>query len=235
MRKSLVVLAMMPLIMATQCFPRFDVRTSPGPEPLQAVFTGERGRETVELSSVTVARCRPGVVYHVAWEASFPSELNPKVRVDSVVYGQAPQGSDERSAAEPLIAGGCYEVFASGRTLAGQYARGTGGFLVRPDGVVIDGTGSVGRRLGSQRGVDRAAVGCRRQYRRARTTADSATVDARVWAVSDTTITCGFLRSRAPEVIAETESTERMLLEIAGGVAVIAALLVLEDRFNLRR
>lgn len=235
MRKSLAVLAMMPVTMATQCFPRFDVRTLPGPEPMQAVFTGDRGGQPVELSSVTVARCRPSVVHHVVWDAKMGSEADGKPRVDSVVYGQAPRSTDEQSAAEPLIAGGCYEVFASGRTLSGEYARGTGGFRVRPDGVVIDGTGPMGRRLASEKQVDRAAVGCRRDYRRARNAADSATVDARVWAISDTTITCGYLRLRAPEVIAETESTERRLLEIAAGVAVLAAIFVLEDRLNLPR
>jgi hypothetical protein len=235
MRKSVAVLAMMPVTMATQCYPRFDVRTSPGPEPMQAVFTGDRGGQPVELRTVYVTRCRPSVVHHVAWDATVQSELDPKVRVDSVVYGRAPKGAAERSAAEPLIAGGCYEVSASGRTVTGEYARGTGGFRVRPDGVVIDGTGPMGSRLANEKEVDRAAVGCRRDYRRARTAADSVTVDARVWPVSDTTITCGYLRRRAPDAIAETESTERVVLQAAAGVAAIAALLVLQDKLNLRR
>lgn len=235
MRKSLAVLAMMPVTMATQCIPRFDVRTSPGPEPMQAVFTGDRGGEPVELRKLTVARCRPGVAHHVVWDASVGSASDSTVRADSVVYGRAPEGSDELAKAEPLIAGGCYEVFASGLTRAGRYARGTGGFRVRPDGVVIDGTGPMGRRFGNEKEVDRAAVGCRRDYRRARTAADSATVDARVWPISDTTLTCGDLRRRAPDAIATTESTERLVLQAAAGIAALAALFVLQDKLNLRR
>ena len=235
MRRSLAVLATVPALMATQCYPGFNLRVSPGAEPMQAVFTGERGGQPVELRTVTVARCRPSVVHHVVWDAAVRSESDAKARIDSVVYGQVPKGSVERSRAEPLAAGSCYEVFASGRTLSGQYAIGSGGFRVRPDGVVIDGTGPMGRRLGNEREVDRMAVGCRRDYRRARTLADSANVDARVWAISDTSITCGYLRHRDPGVIERTESSEWRLVQVAGGIAAIAALFVLEDRFNLRR
>ena len=37
MRRSLLVLAMTPLLMATQCRPWFELQTRPGPEPMQAI------------------------------------------------------------------------------------------------------------------------------------------------------------------------------------------------------
>ncbi|HSU19651.1 MAG TPA: hypothetical protein VLI45_07900 [Acidobacteriaceae bacterium] len=43
MRKSLAVLAMAPVLMATQCYRRFDVQVSPGPEPMRPVITASRG------------------------------------------------------------------------------------------------------------------------------------------------------------------------------------------------
>ena len=58
-------------------------------------------------------------------------------------------------------------------------------------------------------------------------------VDARVWPVSDTTIDCRFLRTRSPETIEQAESTERLLLQAAGAIAVVAGLFVIQDRLNL--
>jgi len=94
---------------------------------------------------------------------------------------------------------------------------------------VLNGTGELGWQLEREQLVDRAAVGCRRGYRRARSFADTIAVDARVWPVSDTTVTCGFLRHRDPDMIARAESTERLLLQAAGGILAAAALWRLGD------
>ncbi|HKP75792.1 MAG TPA: hypothetical protein VJT67_09645 [Longimicrobiaceae bacterium] len=217
MRRSLLVLAMTPVLLATQCFPRFDLRTSPGPEPMQVVFTGVRGHERVELQSVTVTRCRPAELAHTVWEAGGKG-------AEEVPYGS--DKLDSPRPAEPLFPGGCYNVFARGRLETSSLpAFGSGGFRVLPDSTVVEGTGAEGRRLAAYRQVDRAYVNCRRDYRRARTPVDTARVDLRVWEVSDTTLTCGFLRTRFGETMERTESTERVMLETAGALAAIAALL----------
>jgi hypothetical protein len=229
MRRSLAVLAMAPVLMATQCYKQFDVQVSPGPRPMQPVITASRGTDTVELQDVYVARCRVSVVPHAVWSASRKSTKGA-ARTGFVVYGDTSGGFFSERPPEPLRAGGCYTVGASG-TVSGSSlpAMGSGGFLVLPDGGVRNGTGELGRRLGNERDVHRAAVGCRRGYDRARTLADSTAVDTRVWAVSDTTITCGLLRERDPESIAAVESTGRVLLQAGGWIAVIAALSVLQD------
>jgi hypothetical protein len=233
MRRSLAVLAMAPVLMATTCFPSFDVRVSPGPAPMQAVFTGVRGKEAVELQRVTVSLCRPGVVNRVVWSVNFREEDGGDLP-DSLVYGAPPPGFFAQSPPEPLAAGRCYQVSAAGRLRSTTLgAMGTGGFRVLADGTVADGIGAQGSRLAKQHEVDRAAVGCRRAYRRARTRPDSAGVDARVWAVSDTSITCGFLRTRYPETIASTESTEGRILRVAGAVAVLIAVYAIEDALHL--
>lgn len=226
MRRSLAVLAMVPVLMANQCYPAFDVRVAPGPQPLRPVITGEREGQPVELNSVAVSRCRPGDLYHPMWSV--------EVATDSLVYGAPPHGTDGSKAAEPLALGGCYNISAWGRLRSNQRAMGHGGFRLLPDGTVVNGTGAQGRRLEREREVDRMAVACRRAYRRARTETDSAGVDARAWAVSDTTITCGWLRTRDPDTIATTESTERLLLQAAAGVAAIAALSVLQNALKAR-
>jgi hypothetical protein len=226
MRRSLAVLALGPALMATQCYQKIDVHVSPGPKPGQAVITGVHAKEPVELQELTVTLCRPMEIDRVVWSGNGGAR-------DSVLYGTS-EGFFAERPPEPLAPGGCYEVSARGRLHESRrYAWGFGGFRVRPDGTVIDGTGAPGRRLNSSLGIDRAAVGCRRAYRRARTEPDSAGVDARVWPVSDTAITCRFLRQRFPETIASTESTERVLLEVSGALAAIAALLVLESRLHL--
>jgi hypothetical protein len=227
MRRSLAVLAMGPVLMANQCFRAFAVRVSPGPEPRQAVFTGVFEKEAVELRSLRVSLCRPLVLQHAVWELDGPAD-GGGARTDSVVYGAPPSGFFSEKPAEPLRAGGCYEVSAGGRLGSGQQLFGSGGFHLLADGRVQDGTGPLSRRLGGERQVDRGAVGCRRRYRRARTPADTAAVDARAWAVADTSITCGFLRERSPETIAQAKSTERTLLEGAGWIAALAALSALQ-------
>jgi hypothetical protein len=232
MRKSLAVLAMAPVLMATQCVEQFDVQVSPGPEPMRPVITAVRGKGAVELREVHVALCRVSVVPHTVWMASRASGAAP---TDSVTYGDPSADFLSQRPPEPLRAGGCYTVGASGSVSGSSLpARGYGGFRVMADGSVQNGTGELGRRLSQEQEVDRAAVGCRRAYRRARSLADSAAVDARAWPVSDTTVTCRFLRQRDPEMIARAESTERLLLQAAGGIVAAAALMVLQDRLNLR-
>jgi hypothetical protein len=225
-RRSLLVLATGPLLMATQCFPMFEVKTAPGPKPMQAVLVGVRKDEAVSLKHVRVSLCRPSPLDHVVWSGSAAG-------ADSLLYGTS-AGFSADHPAEPLLAGGCYSVHAEGvLEPSSRYARGSGGFRVRPDGVVIDGTGPLGRRLSSGRPVDRAAVACRRGYRAARTAGDSTVVDARAWPVADTTLSCALLRRRFPELIAETESTERRLLAVTGALTLVAALIVLESALNL--
>ena len=234
MRRSLAVLAMVPGLMATQCYERFDVQVSPGPEPMRPVIAALHGKDTVELREVHVALCRVGILPHAVWSASRQLEKGA-ARVDSVTYGDPSAGFFSQRPPEPLRAGGCYTVGASGRVSGSSLpARGFGGFRVLADGSVQNGTGELGRRLEREREVDRAAVGCRRGYRHARNPADSAAVDARDWTVSDTTITCGFLRARHADLIARTESTERALLGTLGAITIVAALLVLEDKLNLK-
>jgi hypothetical protein len=230
MWRSLAVLAMGPLLMATQCHPVYDLRVSPGPEPGQAVFTGARKNERAEIGTVTVALCRPGEVSRVVWSAS---RVEKSAGPDSVTYGEgAPRFAAERPP-EPLRAGGCYEVFTSGTLHAsGRYATGSGGFHLLADGTVRNGTGPEGSRLTSWRQVDRAAVGCKRAYRRAPTLQDTVRIDARTWQVADTTLTCGDLRYRHTETLARAESTERLILQVSAGVAGLIALFAIQDKLN---
>jgi hypothetical protein len=232
MRRSLAVLAMGPVLMASQCRPVYDLRVAPGPEPGQAVFTGTRKDEAVEIGTVRVGLCRPSVVAHVAWSAS---RVEKGAGPDSVAYGEGTPRFVAERPPEPLRPGGCYQVFTSG-TLhpSGRYAVGSGAFHVHPDGRVANGTGPQGSRLTSYRQVDRVAVGCKRAYRRAPTLQDTVRIDARVWEVSDTTLTCGDLRYQYPEMLASAESTERVLLQAAGGIVGLIALFAIQDKLKLK-
>jgi len=181
---------------------------------------------------VYVALCRVSVVPHAVWSASRKSTKGA-AQTESVVYGDTSGGFFSERPPEPLRAGGCYTVGASG-TVSGSNlpARGSGGFRVLPDGSVANGTGELGRRLGNERDVYRAALGCRRGYDRARTLADSTAVDTGAWPVSDTAITCGLLRERDPDTIASAESTGRFLFRVGGWIAVIAAVSMLQDAWK---
>ena len=61
MRRSLAVLAVAPVLMATQCYTSYDLQVSPGPAPKQAVFTGVRDKEILSLVGSTLPVAGHGI------------------------------------------------------------------------------------------------------------------------------------------------------------------------------
>ncbi|HSU19652.1 MAG TPA: hypothetical protein VLI45_07905, partial [Acidobacteriaceae bacterium] len=67
----------------------------------------------MELREVYVALCRVSVVPHAVWSASRKSTKGA-AQTESVVYGDTSGGFFSERPPEPLRAGGCYTVGASG-------------------------------------------------------------------------------------------------------------------------
>jgi len=227
--RKLFILALVPLLMATTCPPRVAIQPVPSAASRQPTFAFSSGGVALaSLRAFEVTQCRPGELRRPLWRVSRPAgpadTLHAWTRMETpdssavlrITYGQVPEGYREEVAPEPLVPGRCY--LAGGRL---DYGGGAQEFRVTEDG---------GVRLGSSRGyfaayesqMNRAGVHCKRAYRGARSPADTATVDARVQAVADTSITCGYLRTEHPEVIRTAQSREFRVALLALGAASIA-------------
>jgi hypothetical protein len=196
MRRSLAVLAGAPLLMATSCIRTIDLETSPGPERGRPVITASSGRRAATITELRVERCRPEPLRQVAWSIIAKDFPDSTGTADPIVYGVLPRGFVERHPAQPLSSGGCYQMQGSGivagdppelpATARGEFVLGADGTFTAPGPVEVRHENQLGK----------AAVTCRFAFRRAQTAADTAAVDARVFPVADTTVTCGLMRTR---------------------------------------
>lgn len=225
MRWSLAVIAGAPLLMATSCIHTYQMRTAPGPERTRPAIVSERyGGEPVFVNGLTVRRCRPKQLPHVAWAVERgPAADTPDTAeaADSVVYGRAPAGFLETHPPEPL-APGCYEMEGHARpwrSLAGRDSAGWGVFHMPADSAARDG----GWDPRPEKEMRRALLECRGAFRRARTAADTAEADARVFAVADTTVSCAFARTHLAEAMRREPSRARAAFNGLGALGALFA------------
>lgn len=242
-----LVIALAPALLATSCpaFVRIAVELGTAADGSAPELRFTYARTALRaLSSLTIYGC-PGdqltrfaydsalqhvpVVWRIVREEDAPAGA-AQLRI---TYGRVPAGYREEAPAAPIARGDCYYAHAVAfpDTSVGQaYIAGLEGgetFRLLSDGRVVLGTPNIAlfdRR--PLREINRAAVGCTRGYRRARTQADTAAVDARAYAVLETPVSCGHLRTRWPDVMRGPTTTERTLLGILGlGVSALALLL----------
>lgn len=224
--RKLLVLALAPALAATSCIR--PVRIDPAPSPSRApAFTFSRdGGPLRMLDEFAVTQCRPEPLQRPLWhvarsrtQADAPLAWDERRARDStealrITYGKTPEGFTEVVAPEPLAAGLCYLA-----RVRDSYGGGSREFRLLPDGRME--TGRLGdwyRRGGDQ--LNRAAVHCRRSYRRA-SRADSLRIDPWRHAVADTSVTCAELRTAHPEVMKTAVSRETT---VTVGLVVAAAL-----------
>lgn len=229
-RKWLIAVALAPALMANQCFKLIDVRLAPDgassePPSFSFVFDGE---PLSVLKRFKVGPCGGGPL-SMAW-VLVPDGVTQHTGMPlRITYGRVPLGYREAFAAEPLAPGGCYRVEAEGIGLP-MLGIGWKTFRILPNGRLMEGepAGILSSRAFRQ--VNRAAVGCARGYRRARSAADTASVAAREFGVLDARVSCGWLYETWPDLMSEPIATERALLGITAGLATIAGLIFLSDQ-----
>ena len=231
MRRCLAILAAAPLLTATTCFRSYELRTSPRPEPGKPAITGWSGTRPVTVNQLSVERCRPSELRHEAWSIARKDRSDSTAAPEPIIYGELPKGFEEEHAPEPLAAGVCYEMrgFGTVADSTREFAVGRGGFHVLRDGTVAPGGGGWRESLHYDREFERAAVHCRRAFRGVRTAEQTAAVDARAFAISDTSVTCGDMRTRFAQTMRETPSTEKTALGIVALVAALGTIFWLED------
>ncbi|HEX8693318.1 MAG TPA: hypothetical protein VF746_12905 [Longimicrobium sp.] len=228
--RKFAVLLLVPALLGGWCtrntLPTMKLRVDEGSPPDRPVFEASFG-ETPLLSvgEFAVARCRPHQLRSVVWqiERASPPRSQAPLRI---TYGQTPPGFREVVAPRPLQPG-CYHALATTPGAASL------AFRVLPDSIVAGGPDWQSG-VFTDREIERAAVHCVRRYRRARAGADTLAVDQAVQPVADTSVACGDLRTRWPELLEESQSSERRYLEIAGSIAAIIALLAISDALDLK-
>lgn len=242
-----LAMALVPALLATSCpvFIGVHVATgTDGPTAPELRFWYER-TPLRQVDSLTVYACPPRAVYGAAydsalltlpvqWRITRDTGAAPAGEPLRVTYGRVPAGYREEAPAAPLATGGCYLArvvarvdSALAKPLKWLDLDGAQTFRLLPDGRIIMGVpeGTLYDRR-PLRETNRAAVACRRGYRRARTPADSAAVDAREHAVLDYPLSCGWLRAHWPDVMSGPQTTERTILG-AVGAAISVALAIL--------
>lgn len=212
--KLTFVLCLTPALLASTCIPLLKVSVDPGPSASgPPAFTARHGGDPVYgVKALQVTECsnRAAAVWHII-RGTLPSPPTAPMRI---TYGSAPAGYREETPAGELEPGGCYHVVVQGGPeLLGSYLPHGETFRVLPNGQIA--VGEPGGLLFSSRPyrhTNRAAVGCTRGYRRARTAADSAAVDAREYPVLDARVTCRWLYDTWPDVMTDPVTTEQGVL-----------------------
>ncbi|HEX9937310.1 MAG TPA: hypothetical protein VGB15_09310 [Longimicrobium sp.] len=212
-------------LLAMSCPPKMSVHLDPASAANAPSFTFSR--QDVLLGSVRefgVYACRPTQLQKPLWVIrSDTATAAPRGSVLRVTYGQVPQGYVAENPAVPLEPRRCYEAAVIGAEYSWP---GTKDFYLERDGRVraLRGETAFELAIKQEQRWNRAAVQCRRGYRRARSAGDSAAVDVRSYPVADTTLTCGWMRQAFPGDIAEAVSTERGTAAFLGFVALMAGL-----------
>jgi hypothetical protein len=246
-RAPRLAILLAPLLMATSCpaFVRVGIEPGVAEDGSAPEFRFDYQRTALrELQSLTIYGCPPEELANFAYDSALQhvpivwrivrGEESPlRAQPLRITYGRAPAGYREEKPATPIARGGCYHAHAvafADRSTSRAYLGGLEGaqtFRLLADGQLVMGTPTVpvldSRPL---RQLNRAAVGCTRGYRRARTPADSAAVDTREYAVLQAAVSCGHLRTQWPDVMHNPVTRERTLLGLMGlGLSAVALLL----------
>jgi hypothetical protein len=228
-RKLWLAVALCPALMASTCIEPVHIRVDPGPRPddTPAFHFTYDGDPVTYVEEFRVEECRKigrgASAWRIVRDGQTPTDVIPL----RITYGQLPRGYRETAAVQPLAPGGCY--YASVEYLApiGSLIRSPAGgetFRLLPNRQLVVGSpGGLFNNTRPFRQLNRAAVGCTRGYRRARTAADSAAVDAREYGVLDARVSCGWLYSEWPDVVDEPLGTERATLALIGLFATFVA------------
>lgn len=250
-RAARAAVALAPLLMATSCpaFVRVGVEPGPARDGSTPEFRFDYTRTSLrELTSLTIYGCPDQELYSFAYDSALQrlpvvwrivrqAEAPLRVEPLRITYGRVPAGYREETPPAPIEPGGCYRAHAVAfpdRSTEQAYVGGLEGgqtFRLLSNGRLVLGTPTVpvldSRPL---RQINRAAVGCTGGYRRARTQADSAAVDAREHTVLDTPLSCGHLRTQWQDAMHAPVTRERTVLGLLGlGLGAIALLLAGEE------
>jgi hypothetical protein len=235
-RKLFFALALCPVLMASTCIEPVYVGVDPGPRPGDApAFQFVYRREPltyVEGFQVTACGERGGAssTWRIVRDGQTPPDNGPL----RLTYGQVPRGYRETTAAQPLRPGGCYDASVEVLPPIGGRIRTPAGserFRVLPNGQLVVGySGGLIHNTRPFRQLNRASVGCTRGWRRARTAADSAAVDAREYPVLDARVSCDWLFTEWRDVVGEPRSTERAGLGVAALLVLFVGLGLLSEQ-----
>jgi hypothetical protein len=235
MRRTLwLALAISPLLMASQCFRVARVQVSPGAAPGDPPSFGfaYRGQPLTGVQSFRVESCSAdgqGPLWQIARVDETLTETEPL----RITYGQVPRGFRERRPAEPLQAGGCYHASARGMEevqLSRMIISGESFYLLSNRRMIVGSPAGLLHNPRPFRQINRAAAGCHRGYRRARTQEDSAAVDARRYRVLDDSPSCEWLNTHWPDLMSEPASTERTALTLTGRLVLYVTLGLLAEQ-----
>lgn len=243
--KPWLALCLVPALMATSCIYPIGVHVEQDTagDPPEFRFS-HHGRPLVRLDTLSVSGCPERTSYSAVYTQREHPELPVLWRIvrdpnapatteaPRIRYGRVPAGYVEQKPAEPLPSGGCYNVYAAGPGNAPETWPNFGGQTIHllPDGRLVEGTPS-GYAVNAHpfRQVNRAAVACARGYRRARTPADSAAVDARAFAVLDASLSCGWLQGNWPDLMNEPQSAERLFVALLATAAAVGVSIYLDE------
>jgi hypothetical protein len=223
----MMALALAPLLTATSCPTGIGIQVEPPPaaaEPPSFALT--HWDQDGTAASFEVRECAAGgqVMWRITLQTPYDTAPDPL----RMAYGRPPRGYREEERARPLAPGGCYRAAA-----APSDPRGEGGsevFRLLPTGSIVQGTADQPEIHAPElRELNRAAVSCVRGYRRARTAADSAAVDAAEHDVVDARLSCGWMRRQWPDALAQTRTRGERFLFYAGSAAFFIAIPIVDN------
>jgi hypothetical protein len=220
---------------AMTCLEPTHVDLAPDSAANAPAFTFRVGDEKVDaVREFGVYACRPSELQTPLWSIR-PGDSATVARGEPlrVTYGQVPPGYVAENPAPPLQPRRCYEAAAAAAGVRAAFP-GARDFYLERDGRVRALRGETAFELGirNEQLWHRAAVQCRRGYRRARTPQDSMAVDARRYPVADTSLTCGWMLKAYPDDVRKALSSERGTAAFLGFVAAMAALVTINGALD---
>jgi hypothetical protein len=233
-RRLWLAIAISPLMMAMQCFRLARVEVSPGAAPSDppAFDFTYRGQPLAGVETFRVESCAADG-RHLLWQVERIGQTLTETEPLRITYGQVPRGFREDRPAAALQPGGCYHASATGMEeveLSGMIVLGESFYLLPSRRMFAGSPAGLVHNSRPFRQINRAAVGCRRGWRRARTQADSAAAGARRYPVLDERLSCDWLNTHWPDLMAEPASTERAALAVATLLAVYVSLGILSEQ-----
>jgi hypothetical protein len=228
--KWILAVAMAPALLANQCFRLIDVRIEDEGRGRPPTFSFSHGRDQLQVVKwFEVTECA-GSRTNRLWRIHPDGVTQHEGRPLRITYGVLPRGYRQETTARTLEPGGCYRATVSGIGIT-PISTGSETFRILPSQTVLPGE-SGGLLFSSRafRQLNRAAVGCARGYRRATTSADSASVAAREYTVLDDRLSCGWLYDHWGDQMNEPLATERGMLVLLGLLAASAGIIFVTDQ-----